>query len=81
MPVLNHEVSAVQDALYASRDVDLTGAVLFASYFPSLEDLKLIVATGVSTIYFFGEINDANSVSLINNLASSSIPLEIIKLE
>jgi deoxycytidylate deaminase len=61
--------------------MDLTGASLFSTHFPDINDLKLIVAVGISKLYFFGGTTDHSAVELINNLAGASIPLEIIHLE
>lgn len=59
----------------------MTGAVLFSTCFPSLNDLVLILSVGISTVYFMGEINDAKAVDLINCTKEDGIPLEMIKLE
>ena len=75
------EVSAILDALYGSRDKDISGAILFSTKFPSVEDMKMIAAVGISSIYFFGEVNDAGSVALVNAMADSHIPLELVKLQ
>jgi deoxycytidylate deaminase len=77
----NWEISAIYDAILKARDIDLSRCTLFSTYFPSIDDLKLIVATGISTIYFFGIIDNQETVSLINNLNKESIPLELIHLK
>jgi hypothetical protein len=43
--------------------------------------MKMIAAVGISSIYFFGEVNDAGSVTLANAMVDSSISLELVKLE
>jgi deoxycytidylate deaminase len=75
------EISAIYDAIFSARDMDLTGTAIFSTYFPTLDDMKLIVATGISSIYYFGEITDMDAVRLINNLNEKSMSLEIIKLQ
>lgn len=75
------EVSAISDALYGARDRDITGAVLFSTKFPSLEDMRMVSAVGINSVYFFGEVNDTGSVALVNAMADNSIPLELVKLE
>lgn len=72
------EVSAIQDALFGVRDVDMTNAVIFSSCFPDLEDIKLIYATGIRSVYFMGETNKAETVEFLNSLSN---PLEIVKLK
>jgi deoxycytidylate deaminase len=61
--------------------VSLVGAVLFSTYFPSLNDTILILSVGISTVYFMGNIDDTSAVDLINCLKENDIPLEMIKLE
>ena len=75
------EVSAILDALFGARDRDLTGTILFSTKFPSLEDIRMIAAVRVSTVYFFGEVNDAGAVALANSMVDCSIPLELVKLQ
>jgi hypothetical protein len=67
--------------LYGARDRDLKGSILFSTKFPSLDDTKMIASVGVSTVYFFGEVNDAGSVALVNAMADNHIPLELIRLQ
>ena len=62
------EVSAAYDAIFGSRQEDLSGTAIFLSYFPEVDDLKLIVATGIKSIYFNGKIDDAKAVEFMNNL-------------
>jgi len=74
-------LSAIFDALFGSKEQDLTGAEIFSSYFPSLEDLMLSVSVGISSIYFLGKIKDQKSVEFLNSLEENHIPLKIIHLE
>ena len=75
------EVTAAADALFGARDLDISGAILFSSRFPSLEDFKMLVFLGVVAVYFFGDTDDAGAVVFANALADSCIPLELVKLE
>ena len=75
------EVSAILDALFGARDRDLTGTVLFSTKFPSIDDIKMIAAVGVITVYFFGDVNDAGAVALANAMTDCSISLELVKLQ
>jgi hypothetical protein len=61
--------------------VSLAGSVIFSTYFPSLSDMVLILAVGVLTVYFMGEISDTKTVDLINCTKENGISLEMIKLE
>ena len=81
IPGKEWEVSAIYDVMFGTMDLDLTKSSLFSTRFPNLEELKLIVATGVESLYFFGEITDPNTVRLANELPEASIPLEIVQLE
>jgi hypothetical protein len=63
------EVSAIYDAIFSSRDLDLNGSTVFSTHFPTVDDLKLMVSVGVNTIYFFGQINDAHTVMVLNEMA------------
>ena len=74
------ESSAIFDAVFSARDTDLTGSALFLTYYPSLEDMKLLIAAGIIAIWFFGEITDTATVELSNSLPNASIPLEITQL-
>ena len=40
----------------------------FLTYFPHVDELKLLYQSGVQVIYFFGEIDDEDSVTLLNTL-------------
>jgi hypothetical protein len=40
---------------------------LFSTYFPSLEELLLLVYTPIRTIYFFGDIEDERVVKFLNS--------------
>jgi hypothetical protein len=75
------EISAIYDAVFSARDLDLTGTSLFSTHFPNTNDVILLISVGVSTLYFFGGTNDHSAVELINNLTGASILLEIIHLE
>ena len=81
VPKREYEISAIHDAVFGARDVNLEGAVLFSTYFPSLDDVILILSVGISTVYFMGEINDAKAVDLINCSKENDISLAMIKLE
>jgi len=59
----------------------LSNAIIFSTHFPSVDDLKLIIATGISKLYFYGKIDNPEAVDLMNNLKPSPIPLEIFQLE
>jgi len=69
----------VFDAITSAGE-SLKDAKLFSTHFPDLNDVKLIIMAGITSIYFKGEITDVVAVELINHLHDSSIPLEIIKL-
>lgn len=61
--------------------MSLVGAVIFSTYFPSLNDMVLIIAVGITTVYFMGNISDTKTVDLINSTKENGISLEMIKLE
>jgi len=63
--------------LFGARDLDISGSILFSTAFPGIEDIKLIVASGVSTLYFFDKPNDPDTVRLLNDLPNI---LETIRL-
>lgn len=77
----DYEISAIFDAVFAARDIDISGTAIFTTYFPALSDLILIISTGITSVYFFGEIRDPKTVELTNKLAENLIPLEIIQLK
>ena len=73
------QISAIEDVLLRGRVEGLPhDKALFSSYFPSLNDVKLIVAAGISAVYFFGQINDQEAVMLLNSLPEHT--LEMIQL-
>jgi deoxycytidylate deaminase len=82
IPEKEWETSAVFDAIFSARDVDLTGSFIFTTHFPDIEDTKLIITTGITYIYFFGSIPTLGDpvVELLNSLNSESILLEICQL-
>ena len=61
--------------------MSLVGAVIFSTYFPSLNDMVLILAVGITTVYFMGNISDTKTVDLINSTKENGISLEMIKLD
>ena len=75
------EISAIYDAIFSSRDVNLDSCEIFSSCFPNKEDLKLMVITGIKKVYFLGKIDDQKTVKLINIFSQSSIPIEFIRLQ
>jgi len=74
-------VSAIYDAIFSARDIDLTGSMIFSTYFPSLDEMKLILAVGISDLYFTGKIDHPDTVYLLNSLENSPNRLETHKLE
>jgi len=75
------EISAIYDAIFSSRDINLEGSYIFSSYFPEKEDLKLMVVTGVQKVYFLGKIDDQETTKLAGILIKKAIPLDFIQLE
>lgn len=65
VPNLNYEISAVFDLLSTKRSFN--SAKLFMTYFPTMEDFKLIIINGIRSIYFFGDVKDLNVVTLLNS--------------
>lgn len=59
----------------------MSGALLFSTYFPHLDELKLVFSAGISTVYFFGEVNDPESAKFLNTMTREGSPLEMVKLE
>ena len=74
------EISAICDAIFSARDVNLAGTSLFSTYFPNIEDIKLIIATGVSRVYFYGKIDDPETTELLNSFKQGLGPIELIQL-
>lgn len=77
----NWEISAIYDTIFAARDIDLSETILFSTYFPNIEDIKLIIAIGITKVYFHGKIDNSETVQLMNSFKQNLIPLEIIQLE
>lgn len=75
------EISAIYDTVFGAKDIDMSNFILFSTYFPSLDDMILIVSVGISSVHFFGKITDMEAVEFTNSLKDDSIPLEIIQLE
>jgi deoxycytidylate deaminase len=77
------EISAIYDAIFGTYSENLENTNIFCTYFPSVEDIKLIVSVGVYSIYFMGVITEADSgaVRMVNQLNSEHIPLEIVQLQ
>jgi len=73
-------MSSVKQVLVPAPGGSL-GASLFLTRFPCIEDMKLIIASGISEVYFFGPIDDKESVQLLNCYPEGFKPLEIIRLE
>lgn len=75
------EVSAIYDAIFGARTELLNDTVLFSTYFPSVDDIKLMVSVGVSTLYFMGSVEDPGAIHFINKLNEDLIPIQIIQLQ
>lgn len=60
----------------------MKGATVVCTKFPSQDDMKILMAHGISRLYFFGPIEDTDTVKLVNAY-SERYPkrLEIVKLE
>lgn len=74
------EISAIFDAIFGSRDTDITGTILFSTYFPQIEDIKLITISGIKTVYFFGGQNDAQTVEFLHSLNEKTEIVEMLNL-
>jgi len=78
---INHEISAIYDTIFGSRTENLVNSTLFCSYFPSVNDLTLMVSVGVTSVYFTGDIKDPEAVHFMNKLHEEDIPLLVIKMK
>lgn len=76
-----YEISAIYNAAFNARESSLNGATIFSTYFPSIDDMKIIISCGISTVYFFGVINDPHAVEIANRTVQENIPLELIQLK
>lgn len=74
------EVSAIYDAIFKARDLNLLGAVLFSSNFPKVEDIKLVVAVGIKKILFNGPVDDTDTAKMLNTLTEEGISIDLIQL-
>jgi hypothetical protein len=54
---------------------------LFSSYFPNVEDIKLIIATGIVEVYFTGKIEDSQAVELLNKSNDAGIQIKMHQFE
>ena len=75
-------INAVYDAIFGASSDQLQGSTLFCTYFPTLDEFKMLVAIGVSSINFSAEITKADSetIHFINDIANT-YPFEIIQLQ
>ena len=76
------EISAIYDAIFGARSENLNGTTLFCNYFPSIDDLKLIVSVGIISINIPGAIIDIDPevIKLLNEINAEEIALEIVQL-
>lgn len=82
----NEETSAIVEALIT---LDLSPSskenerhfILFTTKFPSFSDMKTLLSTNFSSIYFFGNVDDPDAVRLVNDWNTLYNSLEVIKLE
>lgn len=78
IPGKTWEISAICDAILNAGDAKLIGGSIFCSYFPELDDVKLMVATGITSVFFSGKVTDnVDAVALLNCLPDAGITLEI----
>jgi len=60
----------------------MAGSVVVSTRFPIYADMKLLIAAGISKIYFFGSVKDPEAVRLVNDFTDlCPNRLEIVKLE
>jgi hypothetical protein len=45
------------------------GGVAFLTYFPHIDELKLLYQADIRKIYFFGDIDDEDSKDFVNNIS------------
>lgn len=57
----------------------LEGYVLFSTKFPNVTDMVMIIRSGLSAVYFFGEVDDPDTVRLANE--QQEHPVEMVQLE
>jgi len=77
-----YDTSAITEALINSYNYKLEGndiAILFCTYFPTLEEICVLFLTDIRTIYYMGDIIDERVVHFLNTCTGYSF--EIIKLE
>ena len=77
----DYELSAICKTMFEARDLDLSGSALFSTYFPPLEDMKLIISFRVPTVYFFGKVDDPYAVELTNKTAQEGLTLQLVQLK
>ena len=68
------------DAAFGARDVDVFGGVAFLTYFPFPDDVKLLLALGIRTVYFFGEIDNAEAAEMLDVTAETDQGIEMIQI-
>ena len=81
IPEKEWSLSAVTDALLGSKENDLSGCYIFCTYFPRVQDLTLLIGTGIKTLYFLGDITDQEAVRFMREVNSDHKCLEIVRLE
>ena len=74
-----HEKSAIMMVIHRALAVEgnIDGCALFTTQFPNVADMKMIIEVGISYVYFFGNIDDPDTVRLINETGA----VEMVQLE
>lgn len=67
--------SPIQDVIlkYVGVYKESVPAAIFTSYFPTYNELLLILEAGIHTIYFFGDITDPEASKLLNYIKKEDI--------
>ena len=81
VPGKKWEISAIYDAVFSARDLNLAGSHVFCNYFPDLDDVKLMAATGIASVYFSGKVTNQDAVALLNSLTDAGMPIEVTQFE
>ena len=81
IPGKEWNLSAISDALMGSKENDISNCTIFCTRFPKIEDMMLIVATGIKTLYFLGDITDQAVVRFMKEINSIHNCLEVVRLQ
>lgn len=84
---IGYNLSIIEDyyqypVLMALQHFDGIPTSIFLSYFPHVDELRLLIPTKIRTVFFWGDVDDEETVQFLNSFNEKvKPPFEMIQLK